>query len=138
MRTIYPMVLVMALGTAGMMWSMMGAGQILSDSGDSGIDNLESTDKLEEQGQELKDEEDEEEDNGGFFSAIIQGVEDSIFGLVLSAAQRIVSFAKLALLLPLELQRLGLPRGMAYPLGLAAQAVSLIGFLQFAAGRTLE
>jgi hypothetical protein len=138
MRTLYPIVLVFAIGTAGMMWSMWGMGDHLGQSGDSAIDSLESTDKVEERAGDLEDEEDNEDGGGGFFSAIIQGVDDSIFGIVISAAQSVTSFVKLALLLPMELQRLGLPRPMAYPLGLAAQAISFIGFLQFAAGRPYE
>jgi len=129
MRTLYPVVVILAIGVAGVMWSMSGIGLIYGQ--DDPVDTGESSDKLNETAQSP---EQESEGDGGLFGIGNVG-EESFVGIAVSAADSIISFVTAAVLLPLELQRLGLPRWFALPLGLGAQSIAFVGFLQFIAGR---
>lgn len=127
MRTLYPVLVVIALGMAGIMWSMSGFGLLFG--GDDPVSDLESEDRLNKSAENLQDDESlEVSDRGG----------DSFVGSIISAGDQVIGFAKSAVLLPAELQRIGLPPWMAIPLGLGAQSIAFIGFLQFITGRVYE
>lgn len=128
MRTLYPVVVILAIGVAGVMWSMSGIGLIYGQ--EDPVDTGESSDKLNETAESPE----QDSDDGGLFGIGNVG-EESFVGIAISAAGSIVDFVTAAVLLPLELQRLGLPRWFALPLGLGAQSIAFVGFLQFIAGR---
>lgn len=136
MRTLYPVLMILALGTAAIMWSMSGVGLVIQ--GDDPAGGIESDKELNESAQELEDEkEDQQSGDGGFFSTSNQG-DDSFIGAVIAGANQLADLATSAILLPIELQRLGLPTWLAMPLGLGGQAIAFIGFVQFVTGRRYE
>lgn len=129
MRTIAPVILILAIGTAGIMWSLSGFGLVYG-TGDP-VDDIESGEQVNKSAENLQPEEDES------FSTSNRGG-DSFVGSVISAGSQIMSLVTAAVLLPMELQRIGLPQWFALPLGLSAQTVAFIGFLQFVSGRVWE
>jgi hypothetical protein len=126
-RTARIVLVVAALGTASLMWGLGGLGDLYGETNPVG--DLQSGDEVERQADESA-----VVDNGSFSGSASRS-DDSIVGLIVSGASAITDFAAMVALLPLELQRLGLPRYAAYPLGLIAQAVVGIGVVQFATGR---
>lgn len=129
MRTIKVVLIVAAMGTAALMWSMSGVGAIYGT--DDPVDGFEAGEKIQEEGNASAVSED------GNFSASADnsGGADNIVGVVLSGATAITDFAGMVALLPWELQRLGFPPFFAFPVGFLAQAIAGIGVVQFAAGR---
>jgi len=129
MRTIKIVLIVAAMGTAALMWSMSGVGAIYG--ADDPVGDLQSGENISNQGSGSAVSED------GNFSASADnsGGADNIVGVVLSGATAITDFAAMVVLLPAELQRLGFPAFFAYPVGFLAQAIAGIGVVQFAAGR---
>lgn len=127
MRTLYPVLIVIAIGMASIMWSMSGFGLLFGN--DDPVSDLESEDRLNQSAQNLEEDESLEVSDQG---------RDSFVGSVISAGEQMIGFAKSAVLLPAELQRIGLPPWMAIPLGLGAQSIAFIGFLQFLTGRIYE
>jgi len=125
--------MILALGIVGIMWSMSGVGAVLE--GDNPVGGIESDKELNETANKLEEEE-KSEDNG-FFQTSNQG-DDSFIGAVISGLNQLAGLATSALLLPIELRRLGLPNWMALPLGLGGQAIAFIGFVQFATNRFYE
>jgi hypothetical protein len=129
MRTIKIVLVVAAMGTAALMWSMSGVGGIYGT--DDPVDGFEAGEKIEKEGNTSAVSEE------GNFSASADnsGGADNIVGVVLSGATAITDFAGMVALLPWELQRLGFPAFFAFPVGFLAQAIAGIGVVQFAAGR---
>lgn len=127
MRTNFVWFLVIALGISALMWNLAGVDSALS--GPSATDDLKSGDELESQAPG------EAEVNG---SADSNSGESDIVGLVLAGGAGIANFVNMALLLPLELQRLGFPQWFAYPIGLAVQVIALVGLIQFVTNRVLR
>lgn len=127
MRTLYPVLIVIAIGMASIMWSMSGFGLLFG--GDDPVDGLESGQQVNESAEKLSDDESLEVSDQG---------RDSFVGSVISGGEQVIGFVKSAVLLPAELQRIGLPPWMAIPLGLGAQSIAFIGFLQFLTGRVYE
>lgn len=130
MKTLYPVLTVFAIGVVGIMWAMSGMGAMFADDPAQGI---ESDQSVNETAGELED----TDDSSGFFDTSNQG-DDSFVGAIITGGQQIASLVTAAVLLPFELQRLGIPRWLAVPLGLAGQAVAFIGFVQFITGRKYE
>jgi len=128
MKTLYPVLLVLAIGVGGIMWSMSGMGFVIGQ--DNPVDTT-ADDRVNDSANELKDAQDES------YKTSNQG-SDSFVGSIISGGQQVMGLVSSALLLPLELQRLGFPRWMALPLGLAGQAIAFIGFIQFITGRVYE
>lgn len=126
MRTLYPLLVVLALGAATIVWTLSGVGAIYGVSDPIG-DGSPASDALENQAEN---------------SSANQGVEssarssgDSVVGLIFSGLGTIVSVASMVVLLPWELQRLGFPHYFAYPIGLLAQTLVGVGIIQFATNR---
>lgn len=128
MRTIYPVLLVLALGTASLIWGLSGIAAVYTEN--DPIEGSEAGDAVEGQaGQSAAGEE-------GDFEASARGDDsDNLVGVVFSGIDAIVSFASMVALLPFELQNLGFPRYFAYPIGVLAQGLVGIGIVQFASGR---
>lgn len=127
MRTNYVWFVVIALGVSALMWQLAGVDSALS--GPSATDDLQSGDELESQAPG------EAEING---SANSNDGESDIVGLILAGGAGIGNFVNMALLLPLELQRLGFPYWFAYPIGLCAQIIALVGLIQFVTNRVVR
>lgn len=127
MRTNFVWFLVLALGISALMWQLAGVGSVLS--GDNAAGGLESGDELEAQAP------DEPRVNG---SANSNTGESDIVGLILAGGAGIANFVNMAVLLPLELQRLGFPYWFAYPIGLGVQVIALIGIIQFLSNRVMR
>jgi hypothetical protein len=129
MRTLYPILVVAALGTATLIWGISGIGTLYTNN-DPVSGESQSADRLQEQANSSAAAED-----GSFEASARGGGSDNIVGLVIAGVQSIVSFATMVALLPFELQRLGFPRYFAYPIGVLAQSLVGIGIVQFASGR---
>jgi hypothetical protein len=128
MRTIYPTLIVVALGVATLMWGLSGFGAIYGAT--DPVSDLESGNELEAQANNSA------VSGDGSFNGSAQGADsDNIVGLIVSGTQAITGFAGAVALLPWEIQRLGFPYWFAFPMGLSAQAIVGIGVVQFAANR---
>jgi hypothetical protein len=119
-----------SLAVAVLMFSMSGLGPALTN-GTGPADELESGEKFEK----------EVDQNGSVsqgFGGEVNENSDSLTGLALGGVSAFFGWVGVLALLPLELNRLGLPYWAAYPLGLLFQAMIGIGLVQFAAGRILR
>jgi len=129
MRTLYPILVVVALGTATLIWGISGFGDIYGQ--DDPIEGSNAGDQLRQQADDSA-----ASDNGSFNASARSGTEnDNIVGVILSGISFIVSFATMVALLPLELMNLGFPAYFAAPVGLLAQAIVGVGIVQFATNR---
>lgn len=128
-RTLYPILVVAALGTASLIWGLSGFGAVFMD--DDPVNAGENA------ASDLEGEADDSvaSDEGDFNASARSGTEDNIVGVILSGIQGIVGFVTMAALLPVELRRIGFPYYFAYPVGILIQAIVGIGFIQFATGR---
>jgi len=123
MRTIYPLIVVVALAMAVMAVSLSGFGGVTGVS----TDGLQSDGAL-----------NESVSNQGVEEGISGGVsngESGLVGLTLSAGAAVQQIGSMVVLLPVELRNLGFPRAFAYPVGVAAQLLAGIGLFQFTVGR---
>lgn len=127
MRTNFVWFLVLAMGIAALMWGLAGVDSALT--GPSATDDLESGSELESQAP------DEARVNG---SANSNDGESDIVGLILAGGAGLGNFINMAILLPIELQRLGFPQWFAYPIGLGVQVLALVGLIQFVTNRVLR
>jgi hypothetical protein len=127
MRTIYPVMVVLCLGTAALMLSMSGFGGLY---GPDPTDGLDSDDELQSQASNSSVDED-----GEFGGPSVSSGDGDIVGLIISGLSRIASLAAMVVLLPLELRDLGFPWWFAMPVGLVVQTIVGIGLVQFASGR---
>lgn len=133
MRTKYPVLVVMALATASLIWGMSGFGDVYGVNDPVG-DDSQAADALQEESNESS------ASSGGTFEGSANTGTDSnnIVGLIISGISSIVSFGTMVALLPLELERLGFPRYFAYPIGVLAQTLVGIGIVQFATNRDFK
>lgn len=131
MRTITPVLFVLALGTAALIWGMAGAGSIYGQS--DPVSGMESGDAINES-------KNDSAVGGGNFSgeASASEGEGDIVGLIVSGISNVVGFAAMVGLLPWELQRLGFPSYFAFPIGFLAQGLVGIGIVQFATNRDFK
>jgi hypothetical protein len=107
----------LVLGTVSLMW--VGSG-ISGEVGSSSVDDLRSGDVVEERANQS-------EINQGEISGDSTQIDDgSIFGLIVTGLRSFVELATVVVLLPFELEKLGLPWWGAYPLGLLAQLIMSI------------
>jgi len=129
-RTIFPVLFVLALGTAALIWGMAGAGNIYGSS--DPVDGLNS-------GSEIVDAKNDSAVGGGSYNGSAGGDSDGggIVGLIISGVDAIVSFVSMVALLPWELMKLGLPEYFALPIGFLAQGLVGIGVIEFATNREL-
>jgi len=133
MRTTMPLMIVVVLGVATLVWSLSGVGALygLEDP----VDRGESAEELEKRADQLPE---GENGDGGLISRIRPG-DDNFLGLIISGTKNIVQFVAMVALLPAELQRVfGLPAWFANPVGIAAQAIVAFGFMQFVVNRRFE
>lgn len=130
MRTLYPMMLVLALGTAAVMMSMSGFTALHEQDPTSG---LESGDEFQDKANDSAIQEDSE-----FGGSSVSSGDGDIVGLILAGLERIVSLASLVVLLPAEMNDMGFPWWFALPTGLLMQTIMGIGIVQFASGRFLR
>lgn len=128
MRTKGPILLVIALGMAAMMWGMAGVDEAYSS---DSIDDLQSAD-------ELQSEANQSAVNDSFEGQAGQTDDGDIVGLIVSGLSSVARFAGMVALLPVELRNLGAPWWFAFPIGVTAQAIVGIGIIQFGTGRLFE
>jgi hypothetical protein len=129
MRGAWSISLVVALGAAITMWQMSGAAAALGLGGTG--DALETDDALQEQSERL-----DPNDRGLAGSATEQ--EGSIVGLIVGGGQVLFTFLGAVVLLPAELNNLGAPWWLAFPVGLVVQAHAGIAAIQFAINRVVR
>jgi hypothetical protein len=130
MDTKLPVIMVLSLAVASMMWSASGIGAELTTNPASG---LSSGDDVESQANQS-----EINDEGNYTGPVGGDDEGNIIGLILSGASSIAGVFGLALLLPEELMALGIPQWAAMPLGFLAQIIVGIGIVQFVTGRVFR
>lgn len=128
MRTIAPVLFVIALGVAALIWGMAGAGTIYGTN-----DPVSGS----QAGDAIHDASNDSAVGGGNFSgeASASEGEGDIVGVIISGIGFIVSFASMVGLLPLEIMNLGFPPYFAIPIGLLAQALVGVGIVEFATNR---
>lgn len=124
MKSFYFIALALALAMSGAILSASGFTAIIGEERHS----QQLSDKVVETGNKSVVAQD-----GGFGSDFT-----GIIGIVLAAGSYILTVAKILVLLPLELNKLGLPSWFAYTVGSSIQILGGIGFLQFVAGRVLR
>lgn len=125
MKTVYPLVLILAMAMAGVMLSMSGFNEEVGTNKHSSS----LTDEFESVAGNVSV---NQEDPG------IVGSVATMLTLVVTAVSQLFNIIVFLLLLPLELRGLGFPGFFAYPIGLSVQILGSIGILQFAAGRMLR
>ena len=125
MRTITPVLLVLAIGTAGMMLGMSGftaAWGAPAPQTDAAADAVNGSAGS-------------VGPNEGPVSGPVSTGDSSIVGLIVSGLSSLVDIAGAVVLLPLTLMNLGFPAWFSVPLGLLAQAIVGIGLVEFATNR---
>lgn len=129
-RTIFPILFVLALGVAALIWGMSGMGSIYGTQ-----DPVSGS----QAGGELEDASNDSAVGGGSFNGSASGEtsDGGIVGIIISGISFIVSFASMVGLLPFELMNLGFPNYFAIPIGLLSQALIGLGIVQFATNREL-
>lgn len=124
MRTIAPVLIVLALGVAGMMTGMSGfsaawgAEPPQTDAAASAVNDSAGVGP-----------------NQGPVSGPVSTGDSSIVGLIVSGLTSLVDIGGAVVLLPVTLMTLGFPAWFAVPLGLLAQAIVGIGLIEFATNR---
>ena len=120
---------VLSLGVAFAMLSGAGIGAVFGEDPDD-HDTTRAIEALEEDASVEQDAE-----GGGGVSADVAGdSEPTLVGLAISAGAFAVQLVVAVGLLPVTLMELGFPYYAAYPLGIIAQSVALIGLFQFVRG----
>jgi hypothetical protein len=123
-----PIILFMVcLAIGGTMW---GASGIADVAGPSPNEDLESGGELEKQVNNSSAQD-------GFDSNASPNDGDLV-GVVVTGIFAFVDVLAFAVLLPLELEKLGVPGFAAYPLGLSAQFITSLAFVQAASGRVFR
>lgn len=124
MKTVYPLVLILAIAMASWMLADSEFNREVGVQHDTGlVDNYKNTAQNVSVNQE---------DPG------IVGSVASMLTMVVTAVSKLFNIVMFLVFLPLELIALGFPGWFAWPLGLSAQVLGSIGILQFAAGRMLR
>lgn len=127
MRTLYPVLLVIALGIAVTTVNMSGFAAVIQNDPTQG---MESGETLEQQVNDSALKEDKP-----FEGPAGQSDDGDIIGIIIQGSRAILDFGGAVVLLPLELRDLGAPWYAAYPAGLGLQAIAAIGLIQFWTGR---
>jgi hypothetical protein len=128
MRGIVPILAVLSIAIAAMMVGMSGFEGAV---GQDPTDGLQSDDELESQAGDGPA-------GGGNFTGDAGGSNDGdIVGVIISAGSSFASFGAFAVLLPLELNRMGFPWFFALPIGLGGQLVASIAIIEAFSGREL-
>lgn len=125
MRTIAPVMVVMALGVAGMMLGMSGFNDAW------GAPAPQTSAAQEELNQSAERVDPQETPISGPVSA----ADSSTVGLIASALGTITDMVAAVVVLPLTLINLGFPPFFAVPLGLLAQLITGVGLIEFAVNR---
>jgi len=126
MRTQYPFVAAVCIAIAFLVVSMSGVGAVFGTAGQPSISSAET---LEEnvQGESVSAE-------GG-----VSGSSDGeLTEFIVNGLSFLGDMITFALFLPLQLQQLGLPYFWAYPLGIGAQLLTLLGFTMLAMNRRYQ
>lgn len=127
MRTKFILLLVMSMAVTGMVFQMSGFNDMVGYRGDS----EEASDEFEDVGNDSAPQKtvgaDARTDESG-----------TLVGVVITGISGIANFVGLVALLPVELNSMGFPWWFAYPIGLLAQAIIGIGFIQFASNRVFR
>lgn len=131
MRTKFPVLVVMALGTATMMWTLSGFGMVYQQDASDPITGLESD-------QAVNDSASNSPAGSEGFSSSTEAQGDNIVGIILTGIQTIVGFASTVAMLPAEMMDLGWPSWAAGPLGTLAVVFVGIGIAQFASNRIYQ
>lgn len=135
MRTITPVLVVLALGVSGM---MLGATGFAGAWGTEPPKTDAAQEQVKEQAEDLSpraNESNGDEGDDGPISGPVNSGESSIVGLVVDAVSSVTSLAGAVLLLPVTLINLGFPAWFAVPIGGLAELIVGIGVIQFATGR---
>lgn len=115
---------VLCLGVAFALLSGAGAGAMFGESpGDE-----PTVDTVGEIGEEASV---DAEDEGGISADVTGDDEPTLVGLAISGGAFLVNLVAAVGLLPMTLVRLGFPDWFAFPVGFIAQAIALIGLVQF-------
>lgn len=125
MRTIAPVAVVLALGVAGMMLGMSGF------SAAWGADPP-STDAAQRQ---VNDSASAVDPESGPVEGPVSQTDGSFIGLLASGLGNLIDVVGAVVLLPLTLTNLGFPAWFSVPVGVLAQAIAGIGFIEFAINR---
>jgi uncharacterized protein YceK len=127
MRTIYPIVVAIALIVAWTMISLSGFAAVVGQQGDQGVKG----------GEKLNESADKSPAEEGVDSSVLS-LDNPLTALITTAIDGFVQFSSFVLLLPINLQRLGFPGFFALPVGVAAQFIVGIGVFQAISGRTVR
>lgn len=130
-RTLYPVLLVLAIGTASLIWGFSGVGQIFGNSDPvSGIDA----------GDSIVDAKNDSAVGGGSFNGSAEGETSGggIVGIIVSGIGFIVGFVAMVGNLPASLMQLGFPEYFAKPIGYLVVALVGLGVVQFATNRVYQ
>lgn len=129
MQTKYPLFLVLAIAGATLIWTASGMGAVYGASDPIGSSSP-AADQLEDQVNDSA-----VGTNGSFDADVRRSTDGGIVGMIVTGSQFIVTFGKIVVFLPLQLQQIGLPAFAAGPLGLLAQALVALGIVQFLSDR---
>lgn len=128
MRGIVPIVLMLCVGVAAMMVGMSGFEAAV---GENPTDGLQSDNELQNQSGDGPA-------GGGNFTGAAGGSDDGdIIGVIISAGGALAGFARFAVLMPLELHRMGFPWFFALPIGLGGQVIASVAVIEAFAQREL-
>jgi len=128
MRTLYPVMFVLALGTAGLMFQMSGIGAVMGPSPSEGLGAPG----------ELQDQANQSAVGGNaseFQGSASTSNDGDLVGLILNGGQAIMSLAGMVVMLPFELRDMGFPAWFAFSIGPITQLVVSIGVIQFTTNR---
>lgn len=125
MRTIAPVLLVMALGVSGMMLGLSGFdtawGAPAPETGAAQEELNKSAEKVNPQNTPI--------------SGPVSASDSSTVGLIASALGTITDMVGAVVVLPMTLINLGFPAWFAVPLGMLAQLITGVGLIEFAINR---
>lgn len=130
MRTTYPVLVVLAIGIASIMFGLSGVGAMF-DGADAGADGV---------GGQVEDRANDSEIQDAQGDGVDTDLDSSsdLVGIIIDSATSVLDLVVLVATLPVALRDVGFPTFMAYPLGICAQIIASVGFIQFLSGRTLK
>jgi len=135
MRTIYPVLVVLALGVSG---AMIGGSGFADVWGAPTPETDVAQEQVEKNSEKLNPNEKNDKPNQDD-KAVVEGPvssdDSSIVGIVVDSLDSIVDLAAATAVLPVTLQNLGFPMWFAGPIGSVVYIFSGIGVIQFATNR---
>lgn len=131
MRTLYPALVVLALGAATVMWGLGGFGALYG--ADDPAEGLDSGGELEKQANDSA-----ADDDNSFGGSASNSGDGDIVGLIISGLGYVADFFGMVVLLPWELAELGFPWWFAAPVGSISQLLVGLGIVQWATGRPIR